>query len=69
MEDSKEQDLVKRAAQVLNPKIKKYKLQEIQNILSSEFPVDQPVTDTKMSSLCLASSLSDNTPQKNEMNS
>ena len=39
---------------MLNPKIKKYKMTEIKNILSSEYPIDEPITDTKMSALCLA---------------
>ena len=45
-----------RAALVLNPKIKKYKLKEVQNIISSEYPIDTILTDTKMSGLCLACS-------------
>ncbi len=43
----------------MNPKIKKYKFQEVQNILECEYPIDEPVTDTKMSALCLASALPD----------
>ncbi len=50
-------DLIRKAAQVINPKIKKYKMIEVKNILSSEFPVDEPITDTTMSSLCMACSL------------
>ena len=52
--------LVRRAAIVLNPRIKKYKLKDVSNILESEeFPVDEPITDTHMSALCLACSLAD----------
>ena len=71
MEENKEDDnssLIRRAAQVINPKIKKYKFIEVKNILCSEFPTDEPITDTMMSSLSLACSLSDNHPQKNEKN-
>ena len=60
--DQADQDLIKRAAMVLNPKIKRYKYDEIDEILNSEFPIDYPVTDTKMPCLSLACSL----PEKTE---
>jgi hypothetical protein len=37
--------------------VKKQKLKEVQEILSSEFPVDYPVTDTNLSSLSYACSI------------
>ena len=48
-----------RASSVLYLKIKKYKLKDAYNILSSEFPIDEPITDTKMSSLSVACTLDD----------
>jgi hypothetical protein len=42
---------------ILPLKIKKQKLKEVQEILSSEFPVDYPVTDTNLSSLSYACSI------------
>ena len=59
---------MKRAAIVLIPKIKKYKLNEVTNILNSDFPTDYPITDTKMPSLSLACSLSDDTEAHHQMN-
>ena len=53
-------ELVKKAAQVINPKIKKYKFDEVNNILSSEFPIDTPVTDTYMPSMSHSASLVNN---------
>ena len=40
------QDLINRAAIVLNPNIKRYRYDKITEILNSEFPVDHPITDT-----------------------
>ena len=68
MEGGQNHDLVRKAAQVINPKIKKYKLPEVKNILQSEYPVDEPVTDTKMSALSLACSLTDAGQQLNDLN-
>ena len=51
------QALVKKAAVILPLKIKKQKLKEVHEILSSEFPVDFPVTDTNLSSLSYACSI------------
>ena len=68
MEGDAQQNLIRKAAQVINPKIKKYKFDEVENILKSEFPVDEFVTDTLMSSLCLACSLPDNTEDKQPKN-
>ena len=48
---------------VLILKIKKYKLKDIYNILSSEYPIDEPITDTKMSPFSLACTLDDSTDQ------
>ena len=63
-EDAEEtQQLIRKAAIVLNPKIKKYKFDEVQNILECEFPIDTEVTDTKMSALSLACTLQDDTDQ------
>ena len=58
--DNNQDELIKKAAQVLNPKIKKYKFNEVNNILKSEFPTDYPITDTKMSPLSHACALLDN---------
>ena len=53
-------NLVKKAAIVLNSKIRSYKHEDISNILNSgEFPIDTAVTDTKMSALGLACTLTD----------
>ena len=60
-EDSEINDLVKKAAIVINPKIKRYKFGEIDEILNSEFPIDYPVTDTRMPCLSLACSLPEKT--------
>ena len=57
-----------RAAQAINPKIKKYNFDSINNILGSEFPVDYPVTDSQMSALSLACSLSDHCEELHELN-
>ena len=55
-------ELIRRAAMVLNPKMKKYKFNEVSKILESEeYPNDEPITDTHMSALCLACSLPDET--------
>ena len=54
--------LVRKAALKLNGQIKKYKFENCEMILSSnDYPVDEPVTDTKMSALCLACSISPTT--------
>ena len=55
-------ELINKAAIVLNPNIKRYKYDKINEILNSEFPIDHPITDTKMSALCLACSLPEPTP-------
>ena len=60
-EDNQINDLVKKAAIVINPKIKRYKYAEIDDILNSEFPIDYPVTDTRMPCLSLACSLPEKT--------
>ena len=57
---------ISRAAIVLNPKIKKYKFTEVKNIIDCEYPIDEPVTDTKMSALCLASTLPDEGSMKDK---
>ena len=65
MEDTNDKNsLVRKAAQLLNPKIKKYKFKEVNNILESEFPIDEPITDTNMSAICLATTLLDNDAEK-----
>ena len=51
------QVLVKKAAIVIPLKIKKCKNNEVLEILKSEFPVDYPVTDTNLSSLSFACSV------------
>ena len=40
-------------------KIKKYRFDEIKNILECEYPIDTDVTDTKMSALGLTCTLQD----------
>ena len=50
-------DLAKKAAQIIFSRIKKYNFAEIEKILSSDYPVDHPVTDTQMSSFSFACSL------------
>lgn len=50
-------ELIKKAATVINPNIKRYNYDKVNEILNSEFPIDFPVTDTKMSTLCLACTL------------
>ena len=50
----------------MNPKIKKYKFTEVKNIIDCEYPIDEPVTDTKMSALCLASTLPDEGSMKDK---
>jgi hypothetical protein len=55
-------ELINKAAIVLNPNIKRYKYDKINEILNSEFPVDYPITDTRMSALSLACSLPEPTP-------
>ena len=57
------QELIAKAAIVLNPNIKRYKYDKINEILNSEFPIDYPITDTQMSALSLACSLPEPTPQ------
>jgi len=52
----------------LVPKIKKYKFAEVKNILKSEYPTDEPITDTNMSALCFACALPDTSPAHNENN-
>ena len=44
---------------VLSAKIKKHKVKEVQDVLNSEFPVDYPITDTRMSALSFACSLTE----------
>ena len=39
------QELIKKAATYVNPHIKAYNFQEVEDILNSEFPIDYPVTD------------------------
>ena len=56
-----QEQLIKKAAIVISPKIKRFKHQEVEEILDSEFPINTPVTDTQMSSLSLTCSLPDNT--------
>ena len=63
-----EDSLIRKAAIVINPKIKRYQLDGVKQILNSEYPVDFPVTDTNMSALSLACSLSDATPQHKAAN-
>ena len=59
MEQEDTAALVRKAAIVLNTKIRRYKLEDIKNILNCEFHIDNEVTDTKMSALSLACSLDD----------
>ena len=58
-----QEQLIKKAAIVISPKIKRFKHQEVEEILDSEFPINTPVTDTQMSSISLTCSLPDNTQQ------
>ena len=49
--------LVRKAALKLNGQIKKYKFENCEMILNSnDYPVDEPLTDTKMNALSLACS-------------
>ena len=48
---------------MLNPKIKKYKFDGVEEILNSEYPIDFSVTDTQMSAFSLACSLGEKTIQ------
>ncbi len=68
MEPGNLQDQIKMAAFSLGPKIKRYDFDEIQKILDSGFPIDYPVTDTKMPALTAICSLKDNTSQHQEVN-
>ena len=52
--------LIQKAAMVLSTKIKREKIDEVQNVLNSEFPVDYPITDTGMSALSFACSMTEN---------
>ena len=54
-------ELIKKAALVINPKIKRYKYDEVDEILNSEFPIDYPITDSRMPCLSLACSLPEKT--------
>ena len=60
--DTDLQELIRKAAIMLNPSIKRYKYDKINEILNSEFPPDFPIGDTEMSSLCLACSMPEPTP-------
>ena len=62
------QKLIEKAAMVLSAKIKKHKVKEVQDVLSSEFPVDYPITDTRMSALSFACSLTENTAAEKQRN-
>ena len=69
MDNSAEiQKLIEKAAMVLSAKIKKHKVKEVQDVLSSEFPVDYPITDTRMSALSFASSLTENSEEERKRN-
>ena len=61
-------NLVRKAAIVLNPKIKKYRFDEIKNILECEYPIDTNVTDTKMSALGLSCTLQDDSDELKQNN-
>ena len=68
-EPDAETQLLKSAAILLNPKIKTYKFEGIDEILNSdEFPIDFPVTDTQMSSFSYACTFPDGTPQRKAAN-
>ena len=54
------QKLIDKAAMVLSAKIKKHKVPEVSDVLNSEFPVDYPITDTRMSALSFTCSLTEN---------
>ena len=56
--------LIQKAAMVLSTKIKREKIDEVQNVLNSEFPVDYPITDTGMSALSFACSMTENDNQE-----
>ena len=45
-DDQEMQSLMRKAAIVLNPKIKRYKIEEVSQILNSDYEIDFPVTDT-----------------------
>lgn len=51
-----------RAAIHINPKIKGYKFDEVNEILNSEFPIDTSVTDTNITPFGLACARLDDTP-------
>ena len=60
--------LVRKAAIVLNQKVRTYKFDEVETILQSEFPIDTAVTDTEMSVLGLACSLNDSDEDDRKQN-
>jgi len=49
----------------LNTRIKKCNKDGVDELLNSEFPIDYPVTETGITSLGLACTLPDKTPQNN----
>ena len=51
------QQLVQKAATVLPTKIKKCKTGEVKDIIASEFPINYPITDTGLTVLSHACSL------------
>ena len=68
MENPQIQQLINKAAMVLSAKIKKHKVKEVQDVLNSEFPVDHGITDTRMSALCFACSMSEKDANEQKRN-
>ena len=66
--DDDELKLIKKAAQLLNPKIISYSYEQVAKIMNSEFPVDYPITNTNMSAFQMACSMPDNTEVRQESN-
>ena len=52
--------LIQKATMVLSTKIKRENIEEVQHVLHSELPVDYPITDTGMSALSFACSMTEN---------
>ena len=53
--------LITKAAMVLSTKIMKHRVDQVKDVLNSEFPVDHPITDTGMSALSFACTLTEDT--------
>ena len=49
--------LIQKAAAIMPDKIRKAQVDKVRDIIQSEFPVDQPITDTGMTTLTVACSV------------